>query len=311
MKKLRILFGLLITCVVAAVAQDGEQYYAFSYFKGNGEDGLHLAVSIDGLAWKAVNNDSSFLKPAAGKDKLMRDPCIIKGKDGLYHMVWTVSWNEKSIGYASSIDLITWSVQQNLPVMEHEPDAKNCWAPEIFYDDRSEQYVIFWATTIPGKFPATDQNGDDRYNHRMYFTSTEDFRSFSPTKLFYDPGFNVIDATIIKDGKQYVMILKDETKVPVQKNLKLAFARKAEGPYGPASEPITESWVEGPTLLKIRGAWHLYYDQYTRHQMGGRVSRDLKKWNQMTALLSFPAGARHGTVLEISREDYERLLKMK
>lgn len=36
------------------------EVYVFSYFKGNGEDGLHLAVSEDGLSWKTLKNDSSF-----------------------------------------------------------------------------------------------------------------------------------------------------------------------------------------------------------------------------------------------------------
>ena len=36
---------------------------------------------------------------------------IIKGGDGKFHMVWTVSWEEKGIGYANSEDLINWSEQ--------------------------------------------------------------------------------------------------------------------------------------------------------------------------------------------------------
>ncbi|MEP7319950.1 MAG: glycosyl hydrolase, partial [Panacibacter sp.] len=88
----------------------------FAYFKNNGEDGLHLAYSKDGYMYVALKNDSSFLKPTVSKDKLMRDPCIIKGADGLYHMVWTVSWNAKGIGYASSTDLVHWSTQLYIPV---------------------------------------------------------------------------------------------------------------------------------------------------------------------------------------------------
>lgn len=70
---------------------------------------MHLAYSEDGYYWQALKKDTSFLTPEVGKDKLMRDPCIIKGGDGLYHMVWTVSWTDKGIGYASSKDLIYWS----------------------------------------------------------------------------------------------------------------------------------------------------------------------------------------------------------
>lgn len=97
-----------------------EQALIFSYFKGNGEDGLHLAFSENGYTWRALNNDQSFLKPELGKEKLMRDPNIIKGGDGKYHMVWTVGWTEKGIGYAFSEDLVNWSKQQFIPVMEHE-----------------------------------------------------------------------------------------------------------------------------------------------------------------------------------------------
>jgi len=92
---------LLISVAELVIAQAKKSPYLFAYFKGNGEDGLHLAYSLDGYKWAALKNDQSFLKPTVSKDKLMRDPCIIKGKDGLFHMVWTVSWNDKGIGYAS------------------------------------------------------------------------------------------------------------------------------------------------------------------------------------------------------------------
>src|SRR5690606_29176436 len=90
---------LLVACMSFGPPTDS--VYAFSYFKGNGEDGLHLAYSYDGFSWKALNNDQSVLEPELSKDKLMRDPCIIRGGDGRFHMVWTVSWTDQGIGYAS------------------------------------------------------------------------------------------------------------------------------------------------------------------------------------------------------------------
>ena len=50
----------------------------------------------------------------------------------------------------------------------------------------------------------------------MYYVTTRDFETFSPTKLFYDPGFNVIDATVVKSGGRYVMS-EGETRHPPQK----------------------------------------------------------------------------------------------
>ena len=127
MKKLSLCF---IVCVLHFVlfAQSKDSIYLFCYFKGNG-DGLHYACSEDGFKWKPLFKDSIVLKPTISKDKLFRDPCIIKGADDVYHMVWTVSWNNRGIGYASSKDLVHWSQQQFIPVMMHEDSARNTWAP--------------------------------------------------------------------------------------------------------------------------------------------------------------------------------------
>lgn len=306
MKHLLIFCSIVVLSLPVAKAQDDE-VYMFSYFKQNGEDGLHLAYSKDGYRFTALNNDSSFLKPQAGKDKLMRDPCIIRGTDGLFHMVWTVSWNDKGIGYAASPDLQHWSGQRYLPVMQPDTGALNCWAPEITYDPKKEQYMIYWASTVPGRFPATDSSGDENYNHRIYYTTTKDFTVFSPSKILYNKGFNVIDATVQHDGKNYIMFLKDETKRPVpQKNIRIALGNKINSGYSAPSKPITGNyWAEGPTVVKIKGQWFVYFDKYTQHRYGAVVSSDLEHWKDISSEISFPEGARHGTVFVITQKEFE------
>jgi len=307
MKKLQFVL-VLMSLAFFLNAQDKNEVYLFSYFMNNGEDGLHLAYSNDGLKWEALKNNQSFLTPAVGGDKLMRDPCIIASPDGKFHMVWTVSWKEKGIGYASSEDLITWSKQQFIPVMEHEPTAKNCWAPEIFFDENSKQYLIFWSTTIPGRFPETEKTGDESYNHRMYFVTTNDFKTFSDTKLFYNQGFNVIDGTLIKEKKNYVLFLKDETKTPPQKNIRIATSNKLTENYSNPTAPITGNyWAEGPTPLKIGDWWIVYFDKYMNHTMGAVRSKDLKNWEDISDQVSFPEGTRHGTVFKVSRDWFQKL----
>ncbi|MFC0773908.1 glycoside hydrolase family 43 protein [Terrimonas alba] len=304
------LFGFITMLSLQAMAQQPDDVYLFSYFKNNGEDGLHLAYSYDGLKWTALKNDSSFLKPTVAKDKLMRDPCIIRGADGLFHMVWTVSWNDKGIGYASSPDLIRWSEQQFIPVMAQEDSARNCWAPEITYDAKKKQYMIYWATTIPGRFAAGDTAGDDKYNHRLYYVTTKDFRRFSRTKLLYDQGFNVIDASIVPVGKKFVMFLKDETRYPPQKNIRIATSSKLTGGYDKPATPITGNyWAEGPTAVRINDQWIVYFDKYMDHRYGAVASKDLVNWNDISEQIQMPKGIRHGTVLRISRNELEILLK--
>ena len=307
----RILFSLigLFVCFVSN-AQSPDSVYMFSYFNNNGKDGLHLAYSNDGYSWTALNNDKSVLLPVLSKDSLMRDPCIVRGADNLFHMVWTVSWNERGIGYANSTDLIHWSEQQFIPVMMHEDSARNCWAPEITYDKKKNQYMIYWATTIAAIYP-TDRSVENGYNHRMYYVLTKDFKTFSKTKLLYDKDFNVIDATIVPDGKRFIMFLKDETRTPPQKNIKIAYSRKLNEGYSRASVPITGNyWAEGPTILKINDQWIVYFDKYRDHKYGAVQSQDLINWTDISGKISLPKGIRHGSIFKIRRTELDGLLKL-
>ncbi|MGO4292027.1 glycoside hydrolase family 43 protein [Chitinophaga sp. RAB17] len=304
------IFLFIFLCGLLKNATGQQPVYIFSFFKDNGQDGLHLAYSHDGYNWKELNNGHSLLQPTAGDDKLMRDPCIIRGADSLFHMVWTVSWKEKSIGYASSPDLIHWSAQREIPVMAQEAGALNCWAPEITYDARHKEYMIYWATTIPGRFTAGETTGDDKYNHRLYYVTTKDFQQFSPAKLLYDQGFNVIDATIVPDHGRYMMFLKDETKTPAQKNIRIAVSKSLTGGYSKPSAPITGAyWAEGPTTLRKGHKWIVYFDKYTQHSYGAVESTDLKTWKDVSGKLSMPAGLRHGTVVAVSAKEFDLLLK--
>jgi len=289
----------------SAAPPELDQAYLFSYFIGNGEDGLHLAWSAEGYQWEALNDGKSFLKPEVGESKLMRDPCLLRGPDGTFHLVWTTAWWGKTIGHASSKDLIHWSAQQAIPVMAHEPAARNCWAPEIVWDAKREEYLIFWASTVTNQFLETAGGGDN--NHRMYSTTTKDFKSFTPTKLFYDPGFNVIDATILPAFGKYYLIIKDERKTPVKKYLQMASSDDIAGPYGKLQPPFTRSWVEGPTAIKIGDEFLVYYDGYTARRYEAKRSKDLKNWEDVSDRITFPKGARHGTVLAVPLELINRL----
>jgi hypothetical protein len=303
----RLAAGLMLA--MASFASRAADAYVFAYFTGNGEDGLHFAGSADGYKWDKLGGGRSFLAPKVGNSKLMRDPCIVRGPDGTYHMVWTSGWNENNIGYASSKDLVNWSPQQQVPVMAHEPGSLNAWAPEIVYDDKRGEFLIFWASTIPGRFAATEGSSENKYNHRMYYTTTRDFVAYAPTKLYYDPGFSVIDASFVRaNGKNYLMV-KDETRNPPKKYLQIAAAPDLRGPFGKLSAPITPPglWVEGPTALQIGQDVILYYDAYTSKHYGAMRSRDMVHWEDVTAKMQFPDEGtplrlRHGTVIAVPEE---------
>lgn len=315
-KRHKYLFICIISAIILTAALGSgcdyaaeEEVYLFSYFKNNGEDGLHLAWSSDGLNFTPLNGDKAILAPQVSDDKLMRDPCIIQGEDGIFRMVWTVSWNAKGIGYAWTKNLIEWSEQKYIPVMEHEPAARNCWAPEVFYDAAASQYLIFWSTTIPGLNPETEAKADKGWDHRMYYVTTRDFETFSAARLLYDAGFNVIDGTLAAHDSRYYLFLKDETRYPPQKNIRMAVSDHAAGPYSAAGEPVTgDYWAEGPTVVKAGEKWVVYFDKYMEHSMGAVSSSDLVNWTDISAEVSFPEGTRHGTILRVKRTVLESLL---
>jgi predicted GH43/DUF377 family glycosyl hydrolase len=307
-----LFIGVLSVFLFAACSEkQGGKTLLFSYFMGNGEDGLHLAASKDGLHWEALNDGNSILLPLVGESVLMRDPCITQGPDGVFHMVWTTSWSGNTIGYANSKDLINWSRQKAIPAMAHEDSVMNCWAPEINYNEKDGNFIIYWSSTVTDKFLETSgstRNGRKR-NHRIYYTTTSDFESFAETKLFYDPGFNVIDASIVPDGERYAMFIKNETELPTpEKNISLVFADDMYGPYNVPDKPITgDYWAEGATAIEINGKWHVYFDKYRKHQFGLITSADLKQWKDESASLQMPEGIRHGTVFEVDDAIYEKL----
>lgn len=290
--------------------------WLFAYFTGNGADGLHLAASTDAYRWDKLAGGRSFLAPQVGKARLMRDPCIARGPDGTYHMVWTTGWNENHIGYASSTDLVHWSAQRALPVMAHEPSVRNAWAPEIVHDEQRGEFLIFWASTVPGKFTQTAGASEDGYNHRIYYTSTKDFATFAPTRLLYDPGFSVIDATFLRAHGKSWLLVKDETRDPPRKHLRVAAAPDLRGPFEPLGAPITPAglWVEGPTAIQAGDDVIVYYDAYIGKRYGALRSRDLRTWEDVTARMHFPDEGtpqrmRHGTVFAVPAELLTQLRK--
>lgn len=302
---------LLLAAIVAQRVGLAEDCFLFTSFRDNGQDGLHLAISTNGYRWRALMNDHSFLKPEVGA-KIMRDPCLAQGPDGTFHMVWTSGWaaeKGKVIGYARSKDLVHWSGQKAIPLMENEPATRNIWAPEVFYEAEQRRWLVFWSSTIPGRFPETDQTGDDGYNHRFYCATTTDFQDFTGSRLLYDPVFNAIDATLLRAEGKFYLIFKDERKQPLKKNLRYAVANQPEGPYGQPSEPFTGDWVEGPSAIKIGDQYLVYFDHYAQPQYYGAVrSKDLRQWEDCSKEMSFPKGHRHGTVLRVPQSIAQGLL---
>lgn len=294
----------VISCLLLVSCASQQEVYMFSSFHEPATAGLRMLYSADGYKWKDL--DTVLIRPGVGS-KVMRDPSIVQGPDGTFHLVWTSGWNtDKGFGYASSKDLIHWSEQQFVPVMEHETETVNVWAPELFYDDVGKQFIIIWASTIPFRFPKGQE--EERNNHRMYYMVTKDFKTFSPAKLFLDPGFSVIDCVIVKRGAgDYVLILKDNTRP--NRNIKVAFGKTPLGPFENISEPFTGGFTEGPGVVKAGNDWLIYYDAYREKKYDALRTRDFKTFENINSSVVIPAGHKHGTIFKANKKILKNLEK--
>lgn len=306
-----IFVWLLLALLVAggpqgrAATLNHDPVYLFTSFHDFDQKFLRFLYSFDGYHW--TNVPGTFLEANVGMSKEFRDPSLTRGPDGTFHLVWTAGWHgDQGFGYASSQDLIHWSKQQFVPVMTNEPTTVNVWAPELFYDASKKDFLIAWASTIPGRFPDRQEKHDN--NHRLYYTVTRDFKSFSPEKLLFDGGFSVIDPFILKDGGRYVLICKDNSRPDL--NLRVAFGRTPTGPWQDVSAPFTQKFTEGPCALKIGKDWLIYFDAYRQKIYGAVKTRDFKTFTDITPEVSFPAGHKHGTALRVPREILEGLLNV-
>lgn len=300
-----------LAIVFFAVFSAAAQPFLFTSFRGNGESGVYFALSEDGYRWTPVNGNQPVLRPQF-PGMLMRDPFLVRGPDRRWHLLWTTGWTRSkedgslTIGYAASADLASWENQRRIPIPLE--GARNAWAPEAVWHPEQKQWIVFWASTIPGRFPEGEQSGDSGYNHRMWAMRTRDFETFSPPEVFFDPGFNTIDSTIAKVGRRWLMVFKDERREPLKKNLRLAWADDPAGPWRAEPDSFTKSWIEGPSVLRIGRDWFVYFDHYGKPQHYGACrTRNWKQFEDVTEKLSFPPDHRHGTVVRISRSEAERL----
>jgi len=303
MAEFKKIYVLVFISLVLLSCRAQKNVYLFTSFNEPASAGLRLLYSHDAYHWTDLNH--IFLKPEIGKAKIMRDPSIQQGPDGIYHLVYTTAWkNDKGIGYAESKDLIHWSPEQHIEVMADEPTAVNAWAPELFYDDVAKDFIITWASTVPFRFAKGEE--DENNNHRLYYTITKDFKTFAPTKLFLDPGFSVIDPEIVKVAKgKYVLVMKDNTRP--NRNILIATSTNPLGPYTNYSKRFTEMYSEGPTMTKAGNNWLIYYDSYRLKRFGCIRTTDFKTFTNISDSVSVPVGHKHGTIFKVSEKTLKQL----
>ena len=303
--------------------------YLFVHFRErttpDGEQ-VYFGLSRDGFRWETVNDGRPVLWAYYG-DKGVRDMTIVRSRfDGLFHIFATDlslsygmrgryrhSWEEisrngsKSLAHWHSRDLIHWSEEELLPLGNE--DFGCLWAPDLLYDEQKEEYILHWSSS---------HRSNGFGNKAIFCSRSRDLVHFSAPELFYrkeDSG--VIDSAAYYEQGRYYLFLKSDRS---PENIILLSSAGTEGPWERVSAfddamlSIKEGKYEAPTAVRLQdGRWALFLDYYGVRGAGQGyvpfIASGLRegRFVRSDSLFAFPYGFKHGTILPITDEEYDRI----
>lgn len=274
--------------------------YLVAYMKGNDEKHMYYALAEDGFVFRVLNGGKPVLS-ASYNDQLVRDPMVLQDKQGIYHLIATVSWSKRPFTVWDSDDLVHW---KNERLVDVAPEgATKTWAPEFAYDEENDIYFVHWTGEVNGDWNTAS----------IYYATTKDFKNFSETKLLYKDEVGILDANITKINGLYHLVYR-------KNGIWVATSKNAQGPYGDAYQ-LTADNVEGPYVFPLNdnAGYGIVWDYFGNSAgFGLWTTPDFKEWSQITNetvpfyndKVEFPAGIRHGSIIGLTQEERDKLLEI-
>lgn len=316
------LWGGMAYNINAQKAADKEmKAYLFTYFTGNApeQEQICYAVSHDGFNYTPLNNG----QPIIGSDTIaiakgVRDPHILRCKDGWFRMVvtdmrCTLGWaSNRGMVLMRSRDLIHWEHHTiHFPERYAGTNFANVtrvWAPQTIYDEKAKKYMVYFSLlTSDGTIP---------YDRVYWCYANDDFSELETTpEVLFDFNAPAIDTDIVKDEKGLFHLFFKTEADGSHKGIRQYTFKKKEL-HKPEKWTLLDGFcettkedVEGAGVFPlIGGGWCLMYDCYRNHHYQFTKSNDLMKFtfiqNTETKGVFTP---RHGTVIQITQAEYDRL----
>lgn len=300
-----------------------DKAYLFAHMTKERYGVLHYSVSLDGFRWRALNGGRPVSQDYRGHAS------IAKGRDGRYYLVGNNNDDDPFIRFWVSTNLIRWTTfgtyRPNLKTAVGYPHPlQRIGAPKLMFDARSGQFLLTWHTpNVPGS-----RDDPERYwaSQRTLYTLSRDLKTFSaPLRRLFKWDMATIDTIVQPNGEAgYCAIIKDERYPSYNwvtgKTVRISCASALLGPYLEPGPPVSPNFREAPTIVRApNGAdWLLYYEQYAGTSFGLSIAPRLEgPWYQVSGYsgvpewnrYELPAGVRHGSMLEISRAEYDKLVQ--
>lgn len=205
-----------------------------------------------------------------------------------------------------SEDLVHWSEEKSHRV--GIDSAGYVWAPEAIYDQQKEAFLVFFASKT--------QSGESVHSkHKIYAVYTQDFQSFSESFLYMEREKDLIDTTIVQEGRYYYRFYKDETTSRIKADFSSTLT---DTPFQEISSDLLDTLVgvEGPECFQLPDGkrWCLIVDRFAEGKgYLPLITEDLHsgKW-EILPDDSYDLGVtkkRHGGILTLTDAEYERMDK--
>ena len=183
----------------------------------------------DFFSFSPINNGDPVITSKTDTTGL-RDPYVLRSHDGdEYYMIATdlkvsrQGWGQNQqygslkIEAWKSRDMVNWTRTNaddgsDAGIVVNSPNQGMTWAPEAFWDDALNAYVVFFSSrayTDGSRSTAINGKKGSPYNIVRY-AITRDFRTFTPAKDWQDTGYSRIDSTVFKIGSYYYRMTKNE-----------------------------------------------------------------------------------------------------
>lgn len=320
------------------LAPDDERYGYLYCFMNSGKEITNYALGTkEGLGKKfnvllkgqEIFDTESIARIEGGT----RDAFILRGEKPNQYLMATTDmcnaksgiWNNYGMDLLRSTDLIHWEsvtldFRQGKQIFS-DPEAttgyyntdeeyakiNRVWAPQIIWDSDAGAYLVYYSLL--------STNTGDSYDKIYYSYANEDFTTITQPRIFYDPGYSVIDADISYnpyDGL-YHMYYKREAAGGNDRGIYEATSPRLVGGVWTDVAHVTNegtAMVEGSSHIRRinEDVYNLYYMRYSE----GYVYKVCETNHVGTGITSSTAllgegSFQHGSFITLTETEYKML----
>ena len=285
---------------VPAFNQADDKAYLMTYTTAASQQ-LHYAFSYDGAQWQPINGNRGILRGDYATLDLLAPFVRAEEVDGtrLFHLVAEMPDHSKAGFYHwISTDLINWQVTgDKLTLASTLGTTAKAQAPEWIYDEETGYYIVYW--TADGT---------------IYYAQTKDWNRFSSPRQYFDPGTSATDIHIEKMGDMYYAFFYTQSNsLCVATSSHLIPSR---GKFG----SVKRLFASGVYMVRAAqsypaldgSGWFLTYINTNGTGTGMSASgnpAELKWYSQNEDHFEMPATLDQGSVIVISRDELNRILR--